>query len=401
LSLYYARFIKLKLEKLVWLALERNPELRAYEDLARAGKFRASAEGALPDPVIGFSLKNVGLDRFSVGEEMMSGIGLSFSQVLPFPGKLRLKEEMARQKAYQAEESFKQAKLSLVRKVKDLYAKLFFSHRSLELLEKKKSILENALRAAEAKYSVGKGIQSDIFKAQVEISSVQEMILSMEGMAAGARASLNGLLDFPPENPLGFPEEIPFRELALDREQLIEKSFRNSPLIKSAELMVEESDVGVRMAKKEFLPNFMISVGREFKGVLPDMYEVMVGVEVPLFYKKKQAKLLEESLAERQSSQNELASRKNEIRAMLAESYAMAKTSEGVVKLFTEKIIPQASLALESSLANYQADRADFLMLLSDINSLIAYEMDYYKNLTDFWSSAARIEELTAREIIK
>jgi hypothetical protein len=86
---------------------------------------------------------------------------------------------------------------------------------------------------------------------------------------------------------------------------------------------------------------------------------------------------------------------------MLAESYAMAKTSEGVVKLFTEKIIPQASLALESSLANYQADRADFLMLLSDINSLIAYEMDYYKNLTDFWSSAARIEELTAREIIK
>jgi outer membrane protein TolC len=397
----YSQGENLSLNQLINSALERNPQIKSLQDMTYAQKSRVSAEGALPDPVLGFSLKNVGLDRFTVGQEMMSEVGFSVSQMIPFPGKLRLKSAIASSQALQVEETLKAARLSLVREIKELYAKLFYYQKSLELLLRKKDVLRNALQISEVKYSVGVGVQSDLFKAQVEISGIEEMILTMEQMARTTRANINSLLDLPPESPLGNPKEIDFYELKADLNTLQEQAQAKSPVLKEAQLMIDQGEIEVKMAKKEYYPNFMIQVGKGFKGALPDMYEVMVGVEVPLYYKKKQANLLEESVSRLSSSKNQYTSMKNEIAFMLTESYTMAQTSASVVALYKDKILPQARLAYESSLANYRVNRVDFLMLLSDINSLFTYEMEYFRNLSNLWASAAKVEELTSQEFIR
>jgi outer membrane protein TolC len=270
-----------------------------------------------------------------------------------------------------------------------------------ELLLEKKEILEKALRLAEIKYSVGKGIQADVFKAQVEVSAIEEMILTMKQMAEAAKANINSLLDFSSDNPLGIPAEIPFYELKKELSELLEAAMKNSPVLKEAELMIEQGMSEVDLAKKEFYPNFMVQAGKDFKGQFKDMYEVMVGIEIPLYRGRKQAKLLEESRSKLSSSRNSLASMKNEIGFMLNENFLTAKTSENLIKLYKERIIPQATLSLESSLSNYEVDRVDFLMLLSDINSLFSYEMEYIKNLTNLWISVSRIEEMTSLEFIQ
>ena len=397
----YSQGENLSLNQLINFALERNPQIKSLQDMTYAQKSRVSAEGALPDPVLGFSLKNVGLDRFTVGQEMMSEVGFSVSQMIPFPGKLRLKSAIASSQALQVEETLKAARLSLVREIKELYAKLFYYQKSLELLQRKKDVLRNALQISEVKYSVGVGVQSDLFKAQVEISGIEEMILTMEQMARTTRANINSLLDLPPESPLGNPKEIDFYELKADLNTLQEQAQAKSPVLKEAQLMIDQGEIEVKMAKKEYYPNFMIQVGKGFKGALPDMYEVMVGVEVPLYYKKKQANLLEESVSRLSSSKNQYTSMKNEIAFMLTESYTMAKTFANVVALYKDKVLPQARLAYESSLANYRVNRVDFLMLLSDIHSLFTYEMEYFRNLSNFWASVAKVEELTSQEFIR
>jgi outer membrane protein TolC len=392
---------KTTLDGLVSLALERNPKLRALRDAAESRRTRIASQGALPDPVVGFSLKNIGLSEITVGEEMMSGIGFSIVQAIPFPGKLRLKSEIASKEALVAEARLRLEELTLVREIKELYANLFYYEKSLALLEEKKGVLVKASKLAEIKYSVGEGIQSDIFKAQVEISGLEEMILTMDQMSKTTKANINSLLDFPSDRPLGSPEEIPVYEFKGELNALIEAAVKNSPMLRERELMIEQGEKEVEMARKEFYPNFMIQAGKDFKGPLPDMYEIMVGVEIPLFYKKKQANLLEESRLNLSSAKNSYGSARNDVSFMVNENFLMAKTSEDLIKLYKERIIPQATLALDSSLANYQVGRVDFLMLLSDINSLFSFEMDYYKNLRGLWISAARVEELTTAELLK
>lgn len=397
----YSQEDRLDLKTLVRLALERNPRIRTLQHLAEAQKFKIKPEGALPDPIVGFSFKNMGIDRLTIGEEMMSGLGFSISQMIPFPGKLRLKSEIASSRALQADENLKAAKLALVRQTKELYARLFYYHKSVDLLKKKMDILSDASKIAEVKLTLGKGLQSDIFKAQVEISALEEMILTMEQMIKSTQAEINAQLDLPAENSLGIPVEIPFYELPGNLSELQEEAARSSPVLRESEFMIQESRREIEMAKKEFYPNFMIQAGKDFKGRLPDMYEVMIGVEIPLYYKRKQADLLEGALAKLDSSKTSYSSLKNEVGFAISDSFIGAKTSENLIKLYKEKIIPQAALALESSLASYQVDKVDFLMVLSNINSIISYETDYYKNLSNLWSSTARIEEFTALEFIQ
>jgi len=114
----YAQEAELDLDALVKSALEKNPKIKSLEDAARASKFRIRPAGALPDPVIGLGLKNMGLTRWTVGEEVMSEVGVSVSQMIPFPGKLSLKSRIASTQALQAEEDLKAATSDLSGKSK-------------------------------------------------------------------------------------------------------------------------------------------------------------------------------------------------------------------------------------------------------------------------------------------
>ena len=390
---------ELDLDDLVSRALERNPGIKALEDASQASRFSITPAGALPDPVIGFGFKNMST-QWTVGEEVMSEVSLAFSQTFPFPGKQRLKSEIASTQFLQTAESYKAARLTLVREIKELYAKLYYYQKAADFLRQKKAVLEKALNLAELKYSVGTGAQPDIFRAQVEISGIEEMLLNMNQMIRTTSANINALLDLPSESPLGQAKEISLYALNADLETLSQKAEENSPRLLGARLMIEQGEIEVRMAKKEFYPNFMVQVGKGFKGPIPDMYEFMVGVEIPLWSGKKQSPLLEQAVCRLSGTRNEYASMRNEVGFMVTESYTMARTAGDMVGLCRTRILPQARLAYESSLANYQTGKVDFLMLISDISNLFTYETEYVRNLASLWSAVARLEELTSLELI-
>ena len=111
--------------------------------------------------------------------------------------------------------------------------------------------------------------------------------------------------------------------------------------------MIKEGETEVEMAKKEFYPNFMVQVGKGFKGPIPDMYEFMVGVEIPLWAGKKQSPLLDEAASRLSSGRNGYASMRNDIGFMVTESYTMARTSGDLAALSKDRILPQARLAYE------------------------------------------------------
>jgi outer membrane protein TolC len=388
------------LDDLLRQALERNPKIKSVGFEAEASSFRIPQEKSLPDPMVGFSLKNMGFPKFTLGQEVMSGVGLSFSQAIPFPGKLRLKGEIA-QKAFERKKEVRNAiVLGVLKDVKTAYFELYALHKSIAILQEQKALLQKALDLTETKYSVGSGVQSDVLKAKVEILRIDEMITPMAEMIKSLQARINLLLDFPADKTLGMPQDQGVENLPLSLEEIKKAAEENSPMVKEAVLMVEEGGKMVGLARKELSPNFVVGGGWEFKGRLPSMYEVMVGFEIPLYHKTKQSKMLEESLVRLESSKSGLISMKNDVTSMVTEDYLKARSAESLIKLYKDKIIPQASLTVESSLASYQVNRTDFLALLVDVNTYFSYQMAYYKELAELWSSIARLEEYSAKEIV-
>ena len=390
----------LRLDDLLKQALERNPKIKSVGFESEASSFRIPQEKSLPDPMVGFNLKNMGFPRFTLGQEVMSGVGLSFSQAIPFPGKLRLKGEIA-EKAFERTKEIRNAVvLGVLKDVKIAYFELYALHKSVAILQEQKTLLQKALEMTETKYAVGNGVQSDVLKATVEISRMDELITPMAEMIKSLQARINLLLDFPADKPLGMPQDQGVESLPVSLEELRKAADENSPMVKEAALMVEEGGKMVAFARKELSPNFVVGAGWEFKGRLPSMYEIMVGFEIPLYRKTKQSKMLEETLVRLESSKSGLTSMKNDVTFMVTEDYLKARSAESLIKLYKDKIIPQASLTVESSLTSYQVNKTDFLALLADINTYFSYQMAYYKELAELWSSIARLEEYSAKEIV-
>ncbi|HLP62367.1 MAG TPA: TolC family protein, partial [Candidatus Deferrimicrobium sp.] len=250
----------LELADLISEAYARNPKIKAMEKETLAYSFRIKPAQTLPDPMIEFSVKNMGLDEWMLGKDPNSGVGFSYTQMFPFFGKLKLAGDVAR-KAYEGRQNALEAlKLETVKNIKMAYFELYYLQKAVEILEKQKSLMQKTLTLTETQYSVGSGIQNDIFKAQLEISRMEEMIIPMKEMIKMKETTINLLLDYPASRPLGKPEGIDYAAVPFTLPQLEEILLKKSPRLKEAYAMTEEKAIMVQTMRKEFIPDLKVTV---------------------------------------------------------------------------------------------------------------------------------------------
>lgn len=394
--LLHAQEKPLSLDDLVARALERNPRIMAAAREAEAYSFKIVPARTLPDPMVEFSLMNMGLSSFTLGMDPNSGLGVSLSQDFPFPGKLRLKGEIAASAHGRKLEEMESVKREVIRKLKDSYYELFFVRRALAIYSRQKELLLQARKLSEEKYAVGGGAQSDILKAMTAISKMDEMIIPMREMATSLETEINLALDFPPDQPLNEPTANENAVLMDTLAELRVKVLDASPMVREARLMTLESEKMTAMARKEFFPDIRVTAGWEYKGALTDMYKAMIGMEIPLYQHSRQSNWLKEARAMETASRANAVAVANDNLAMLTENYLQARTAASLIALYQNQLRLQARLTVESSLANYQVNKTDFLSLLMDIDTQYAVELSYYRELSKFWQAMAAIESLTA-----
>ncbi|HOK47713.1 MAG TPA: hypothetical protein PLK67_17340, partial [Bryobacteraceae bacterium] len=68
---------------------------------------------------------------------------------------------------------------------------------------------------------------------------------------------------------------------------------------------------------------------------------------------------------------------------------------------YGQTVIPEASLALESSLATYETGTIDFLSVLTNYVTVVEYEMNYYEELQNYYVALSRLEEMTGLSLTK
>jgi cobalt-zinc-cadmium efflux system outer membrane protein len=387
----------LSLNDLVRQALERSPRIKAAAREAEAYSFRIIPARTLPDPMVEFSLMNMGLSSFSLGMDPQSGLGVSLTQNFPFPGKLRLKGEIAASTHQRKLEELESVRRETIRGLKSDYYELFFTRKALAIYSRQKELLVHAKKLSEEKYALGGGAQSDILKVMTAISKMDEMIIPMGDMVRALEAKINLALNFPGDRPLGEPEADETIALPTTLADLQVLALAGSPMVREAKLMESESDKMVAMARKEFLPDFSLTAGWEYKGSLTSMFKAMIGLEIPLYRHLRQSNWLKEAKAMDAGARENALSAKNNTLAMLTENYLQAKTAASLITLYQNQLRTQARLTVESSLANYQVNKADFLSLLMDIDTQFAVELAYYRELAKFWTAMAAIESLTAK----
>jgi outer membrane protein, heavy metal efflux system len=385
----------ISLKSLVIEALEQNPEIIAMRrnfDMMRA---RVPQAKALPEPMLSYGYMGnvVPLPPFDVQKgDPSSGRALGLSQEIPFPGKLATKGKMANVAAEAEWWAYEQTRLNVVAEVKDAYYDLYYADKAIETITKNNDLLEKFARIAEASYAVGKGIQQDALKARVEISKLTEQLTMLEQRRQTAEARLNSLLFREPETPVGTPEEIKPRDFAYSLADLNEMALASYPALKAQRRKIDREQCGVELAKKEFYPDFSVSLTYLNRPGMPEMYGVNVGVKIPLYFWQKQRPAVVEATASAAAEKQRLENATTLLFLRIKDRYLSATTAQRLVKLYGTTIIPQSALSLESAIAGYEAGRVDFLTLLDNTVTLRNYELSYYEQLSNVEKAIAALE---------
>jgi len=389
------------LDALIAEAMRKNPEIlaaRRQYDVVRARVFQATA---LPEPMLSVaSMGNLLPFSVQVGDPSSARI-VSFAQDIPFPGKLSLQGKAAAMEAEAERWAYELTWRTVIADVKMAYYDLYFVEKSMEIITRVKGLLEQFLKIAEARYQVGKAAQQDVLKAQTEISILIERLTLLEQQRARLVARLNALLDRPPETPLGRVAEVKKGELPYSLDELYRMAAARHPGLKREERRRDRAHYAFALAKKEFYPDFAIGIQYFQRPRMPEMWGVSFSVKLPLYFWKRQRPALDEAMAELAQARHEYDGVRAQLFFRIKDAYLMATTADRLLRLYEEGIIPQATLTLESSVAAYQVGTVDFLTLITNLITVLTYELSYYEQLVTFQKSLAQLEPLVAQELAR
>lgn len=372
------------LEPLIQEALAHNPDIQAARQRWESGKAVIPQVQTLPDPKVLLGYKDMTPQR-----EMMYGM----SQEVPFPGKLRLKGEIASRDAERMEQDYLATQLAVVARLKDAFYDLHFIHDSIDVLGKTKLLLQEFEDTAQARYSVGQAAQQDVLRAQTEVSRLLARLASLEQKRQSLHADINRILNRLPNDPLAPPGEIEFTPLHHSPTELNTLLDQSSPLLRGQQKNLERGDQAIALAKREYYPDFELDVrGLHDNAMKTDGYQAMLNVKVPLYFVTKQREGVHEAVAGREASFQDLQALRQELLARVRDNLAQAERAEKLVKLLKDGIIPQSRLTLASAQASYVVGKVDFLTLLNSLLTLQENELEFHSELAEHEKALARLE---------
>ncbi|WP_420237349.1 TolC family protein [Telmatobacter bradus] len=389
----------LRLEDVVRLALERSPELKASESAIHAAEHRIAPAKTLPDPTVSAGWAGKLTPLATMPGDASSYRGVTVSEQLPYPGKLRLQGELAARDVALAHTDCEAARRKITTDATLAYAEYFYLDKALDATRQNKELLEKLAAIAEAKYRVGKAMQQDVLRAQLEISMLLEKLAMLEEQRAEAEATLNALLQQPPETELPRPEELQAQPLHYSLDALYAMANTKDSDVLRQQAMIERGKTSLALSLRQSRPDISVSYMFEQRTNQPDMNGVTVSVSLPVFWKQRQHEAVAEAAATLHSAEEMQQGQQNSVRAEVRRQYLAAETAQRLLTLYTQGIVPQSSLALESAMSEYQVGKVDFFSLIASFSSVLNYETDSYRKLADYNIAVARIESMTGESV--
>jgi outer membrane protein TolC len=385
----------LRLDDAVREALEKSPEAESALHAIKALRYRIAPAGALPDPMIAVGWAGNPAPFSIMARDASSYRGVTVSEQFPYPGKRKLLGAIASKEVEVAQANYEAIRRRITVEVKAAYYEYFYDDKALQAANRNKATLEDLAQIAAAQYRAGKATQSDVLRAQVEVSMLLKQIIELEAQLSAAQAVLNAQMQRAPESPLPPAEEAQPVAMTSSLDRLYALAAENNADAEGDLKQIERNRLAVTLAEKQLRPDFGVSYMFQQRADQPAMNGLTVSVSLPVFSKSKQHQAISEASENVISAERTRDGRLNQVRLAVRQQYLAAKAAEKLMSLYAKGVIPQSSLALESSMASYQTAKIAIQPVIENITTLLDYETGYYRQLADYQIALARIESLT------
>ena len=366
-----------------------NPVIRSSQFRAQALEHRIEPVGTLDDPFIA-----AGVDQISFDGSMGSVTRYQLSQSIPFPGKLAAKSGIAENKARSAQSDSVTVDREITVIATQVFYQAFFNQKALELNEKLKNLVEGAVESSKARYKTGDSSHHDWLLAEIELNVFNVERLKLTREKINLAAVLNELRDLPSLTPIG-----PFKAIFTNDDLKEETSpFKNQPELQSLDFQLSLAESEQKLARLSYYPDFVIQ-GMAMQPSSDMLNEksnwgVMVGINLPLFFWRKQSELVISSTKNREAVYLEKKNLENRLNTEVVNSKQQLKTARDVVALYQASVIPTTSLAVQSAKSAYAARRLPLGQFIETLKVQKTQELEFIAAKIDVELARTRVEKL-------
>ncbi len=373
---------RLRLDDVLAIARDENPEIRAARSRVHAADAGPARARAWDDPVVSWEAWNAP-NNFNVAHADNNIFRLA--QRIPFPGKRGLAAAAAGEQARAVARSADAVVLDVEAAVKRAYWSLWQAHQRVAVYERQRLLAERFARTVEERYATSGVPQSDVLRAQVELTHAVTEVQTGALAIDTARAGLNALLSRPPDDPLGVPEASGLPDPPATSDALIEAALAQRPELAAQGATIARARRELDLARKAYLPDFELSVGRFVNYGARDGFGAMAAVTVPIANKPKYDAGVAEATARISSAEADRRRLEDGVRRDVAQAWLRVRTARLRHDLFASTHLPQAEQAMVVTEAAYAAGSVDLLSLLDTLRAVESVHLDHV-------DSAAEIE---------
>jgi cobalt-zinc-cadmium efflux system outer membrane protein len=384
------------LAQLIAEAQANNPQISAADHEAQAARQMAPQDTTLPDPKLTYQQLSVGSPKPFAGytNSDFAYIGIGASQELPYPGKLRLRGQVADRDA-----DIKQAEVGvvgtgIVDAVKADYLQLAYLQQTFGILRQNEAVLDQLIQDATAHYQVGQGMQEDVLEAQVNRTKIVREITMHHQEMGEVEAHLKGLLNRDQQSPDIVTEDLaetPLKPTSGDLQALVKQ---NNPQIQVDASAIQKEDAQIASAKRDSKPDFELgymyqNTDRKYR----DYYMLTFDVSFP---RRKRvnaeiAEAQEKLIASQRTLDAHLAQQLSQVQRL----YVQASSDEEQLKEYREGLLPQSEATYNAAVSAYASNKEQFTHMLSYFTDLLNLKLEYAQTLLDHETALANLESIT------
>jgi outer membrane protein TolC len=346
------------------------------------------------------------LQHFSVGSPRpfagytnseFAYVGLGVSQDIPYPGKFRLKGEIAKREADVSQQQIESVRRSVFAELKAAYFQLAYLSKTLAILDQDGELLKQVQQAADARYRSGMSTQQDLLQAQLQQTKLLREIAMHHLEVGKLEAQIKQLLNRAQDSPDIEPTDLVETPLVQTYAELLAAAQVQNPEIASAKKTIEKQSLQVDLARKDFYPDFNVQYmwQRTDPTQFRAYYMLSVGVRVPIYRSRKQRPQLAQAEAEKLRAGSELEAQSQQVAAELRTQYVLAQQTSELLKIHREGLSPQSRSEFQAALAAYQSNKQDFQALLTAFLDVLHLDEEYWQNVAEYETAIARLEQVT------
>ena len=374
---------RITLKEALSLATKSNPELRSAKLAVDAQKALIKQSGLFPNPEV-----EIGTEDFGKNE-----IEAVVSQTIELWGKRSSRIHIAEKEAEKSAIEYEKAKRELTADVSRRFADILAWQEKLKQLENVIAVAESSLAITKHQVQIGAAMEIDVIRTEMELSFLmiekrriqrsldqsKKHIKSLLGPDTGGIQGVKGQFD------LNF--SVPsFSEL--------EKAIASNPDILLQTKEIELSELEIKKARAEGLPDFAIGAGYLRNNEENENAPVVrLSFDLPLF-NRNQGTIREKRLKQ-QASRHEMENLKSILSAELFETHSGIVGLKEQLALLEEQILPKAEKAYSQMLNFYQIGKSGFLDVLALRRELIELHINIIETKVEIVKLAVEIEQKT------